>query len=406
MAAENKLSDKRIKALLGKSQVKQRVVSDGKGLSIRVSKSGAISFVMFYRLGGRDTPPVWLTLGRYPDMSLKMAREKRDQCRTWLAEGIDPRHRIGVIADEPQKPVTVKDALDYWIENYAKEKRGSWEVCQERFNRHIYKRLGNVPLSNCTVAMWVKCFDEIRETGPVVAGHTFRDVKQAIKFCRVRRYAIYSELDDFTTTDMGERAKKKDRVLTVDELRDVWVCLNKDIDNKYLEPGVRMVLTIALVFGCRGKEVRESRWDEWDIDNWVWTVPKENSKNGREIIRPIPPHLRQWIVNLKAIAIMEEKEYLMGDMSREQTCLSTIVCRLWRKFGHSKSWSLHDFRRVLATNLNDMGVNPYVVEQLLGHALPGVMGIYNRSQYMDEKLKALTMWCDYLNSLLVDEVAA
>ncbi|EAM9431173.1 DUF4102 domain-containing protein, partial [Salmonella enterica] len=63
MAAENKLSDKRIKALLSKPQDKQQVISDGRGLSIRVSKNGAVSFVMFYRLGGRETPPVWLTLG-------------------------------------------------------------------------------------------------------------------------------------------------------------------------------------------------------------------------------------------------------------------------------------------------------------------------------------------------------
>ncbi|HGB4867757.1 TPA: tyrosine-type recombinase/integrase [Salmonella enterica subsp. enterica serovar Muenchen] len=406
MAAENKLSDKRIKALLGKSQDKQQVISDGRGLSIRVSKSGAVSFVMFYRLGGRETPPVWLTLGKYPDMTLKMAREKRDQCRTWLADGTDPRHRIGFVTDESQRPVTVKDALEYWLEHYAREKRRAWVICQERFNRHIYSRLGNVPLSECTAAMWVKCFDEIRKSGPVVAGHTFRDVKQAIKFCRVRRFVIHNELDDFSTTDMGERAKKKDRVLTTDEIRDVWRCLNTDVENKYMGAGHKAAFTILVVFGCRGKEIRDSRWEEWDLDNWVWTVPKENSKNGREIIRPIPPHLRQWLLNLKTIASMEKKEYFMEGMSREQGAMSTTGSRLWRKFGHSKSWSLHDFRRVLATNLNDMGVNPHVVEQLLGHTLPGVMGIYNRSQYMDEKLKALTMWCDYLNSLLADEVAA
>lgn len=97
----------------------------------------------------------------------------------------------------------------------------------------------------------------------------------------------------------------------------------------------------------------------------------------------------------------------MGEVSRKQQTLSTIGGRLWCKMKHKKSWCLHDMRRVLATNLNDMGVDPHVVEQLLGHTLPGVMGIYNRSQYMDEKLRALTMWCDYLNSLIQpSEVAA
>ncbi|HDZ1767663.1 TPA: tyrosine-type recombinase/integrase [Klebsiella pneumoniae] len=78
----------------------------------------------------------------------------------------------------------------------------------------------------------------------------------------------------------------------------------------------------------------------------------------------------------------------------------TVGSRFWRKFRHEKSWCLHDLRRVLATNLNDMGVDPHVVEQLLGHTLPGVMGIYNRSQYLAAKLDALTRWVDYLNSLI------
>jgi hypothetical protein len=208
MAAENKLSDRQLKALQGKSQTKQRLISDGRGMSARVSKNGAVSFVMFYRLGGRDTSPIWLTLGKYPDMSLKMARDKRDECRAWLAEGIDPRHRIGLITDVSERPVTVKDALDYWLEYYAKPKRRTWEVCEQRFARYIYGRLGDVPLTLCNAAMWVKCFDEVRKTAPVAAGHTFRDVKQALKFCRVRRYAISNELEDFTVMDMGKGLKK------------------------------------------------------------------------------------------------------------------------------------------------------------------------------------------------------
>lgn len=222
MGAENKLSDKRLKNLLGKPLPRQQVISDGKGLSVRVSKTGTVSFVFFYRLGSRESPPVWLTLGKYPDMSLQAARGRRNQCRIWLAEGTDPRNRMMVLAEKTLKPVTVKDALEYWLEYYAKPARRTWQKCEERFKRYIYQRVGNVPLTDCSASMWIKCFDEIKKTAPVGAGHTFRDVKQALKFCRVRRFAISTELEDFGVSDMGARAKKRDRVLTVDELADVW----------------------------------------------------------------------------------------------------------------------------------------------------------------------------------------
>ena len=171
-------------------------------------------------------------------------------------------------------------------------------------------------------------------------------------------------------------------------------------NNSKLSPVNRVTLVIMIVFGCRGRELRESLWNEWDFKEWIWTVPKEHSKNGREIIRPIPPQIRQWLVNLRAIAEEEGTERLLNGEFSKQTVMSTVGSRFWRKFRHEKSWCLHDLRRVLATNLNDMGVDPHVVEQLLGHTLPGVMGIYNRSQYLAAKLDALTRWVDYLNSLI------
>lgn len=106
MAGENKLSDKALKGYLGKPREKQITIADGKGLSIRVSTKGAVSFVFFYRLAGGRAAPVWLTLGKYPDMSLKQAREKRDECRGWLADKRDPRIQIKIQAEERLKPVT------------------------------------------------------------------------------------------------------------------------------------------------------------------------------------------------------------------------------------------------------------------------------------------------------------
>ncbi|AXF78203.1 Arm DNA-binding domain-containing protein [Erwinia tracheiphila] len=74
MPAENKLSDKYLKSMSGTLSDRQKLVADGRGLSVRVSKAGRISFVFFYRTGDRTCPPVWLTLGQYPDMSLKQPR--------------------------------------------------------------------------------------------------------------------------------------------------------------------------------------------------------------------------------------------------------------------------------------------------------------------------------------------
>ena len=95
-----------------------------------------------------------MTPGRYPDMSLKMARGKREQCRSWLADGRDPPIQIKIAKVQTMRPVT-----------------------------------GEIPLADCSAQQWIACFDRFKKS-PVMAGQIFADAKQALKFCRMRRYAV------------------------------------------------------------------------------------------------------------------------------------------------------------------------------------------------------------------------
>ena len=109
MAGElNKLSDRKLKGLHGIPASKIEFYADGAGLSAKVTKAGGISWVFTYRLDGQKLHR--LTLGRYPDMSLKEARSSRDKCRQWLASGKDPKHQLALTTQETLKPVTVQEA--------------------------------------------------------------------------------------------------------------------------------------------------------------------------------------------------------------------------------------------------------------------------------------------------------
>lgn len=121
MAGTNKLSDKKLRSLLGVKRDSVITIADGEGLSIKVSMMGCISWVFSYRLGGRGSKLERIVLGRYPDMSLKMAREKRELCRKWYADGLNPRLELELSAEENLNPVTVHDALEYWLIHYARK---------------------------------------------------------------------------------------------------------------------------------------------------------------------------------------------------------------------------------------------------------------------------------------------
>lgn len=392
MAGTNKLSDKKLKALQNVERDAPSMFADGEGLSVKASRQGQLSWVFSYRLGGRGSKLERLTLGRYPDMSLKLAREKREQCRQWLAGGLDPKTELELTTEETLKPVTVQDALEYWLVNYARRKRSDEELVRAQLRKHIYPRLGRYPLTRCETRHWVACFDEINQTKPMTAGRMFQISKQALRFCKVRRYAASDALVFLSIQDVGQPSGQRDRVLSDSELADVWRCTDSDDQQPYYS----RLLKMLVLFGARTMEVRLSRWSEWDFNSWIWTVPKEHSKTREKIVRTIPEAIRPWLEELKRETW--KTGLLLGE-NRTRQAVSLKGRRLFKDFHHNEPWTLHDLRRTFSTGLNNMGIAPHIVELLLGHALPGVMAIYNRSLYLPEKLDALNKWYDRLELL-------
>ena len=99
--------------------------------------------------------------------------------------------------------------------------------------------------------------------------------------------------------------------------------------------------------------------------------------------------------------LLEENKrsgYLLGEL-KKNTAVSQVGAYIAHRLGHAEHWRLHDLRRTFSTGMNDMGIPPHIVELLLGHSLGGVMAVYNRSQYLPEKLDALNKWVERLDVL-------
>lgn len=170
-----KLFDKHLKAVLNRNHKKTFVLSDGEGLGARVSPLGAVQWQFRYYIDKKEKR---LDLGRYPDVSLVKARELARQYREWLAEGYDPKIQRALSRKETLTPITVKDALEYWLNEYADENRTNSEKHRSQFQRHIYPYIGELPLAQTETFHWIECFDRIRKgvrgerrPAPVAAGY-------------------------------------------------------------------------------------------------------------------------------------------------------------------------------------------------------------------------------------------
>ncbi|MEZ9303135.1 tyrosine-type recombinase/integrase [Vibrio breoganii] len=385
------LTDSKLKALDGKKHDKPPIkIADRDGLTLYHRKTGKLSFVFRYRFNRK---PNDLSIGTYPIVSLSEARTQTLEFKKILAQGQDPQLQRQLKREKTFDAITVQQALDYWLENYASKKRANYEKHRSQFERHIYPHIGHLPVEQCETRHWVKIFDDItngthQKPAPKASGYILQNTKQALKFCRNRQYAHSNALDDLNISDVAEHQNKKDRVLSWNELMDVWDWTGSTRSNWYYRNLVRLLI----VFGCRTQELRLSKVGEWDLQESIWTVPKDNSKTGMEIKRPIPDLLRPYIASLLDNA---QNDWLLGEVKRPEA-VSSYGRTLCQRLNHVEPWTLHDLRRTFATTLNDIEIEPYIVEQLLGHALGGVMAIYNRSQHIEKKRVTLTVWLDKL----------
>jgi integrase len=120
----------------------------------------------------------------------------------------------------------------------------------------------------------------MKKKTPVAAGYVFQMCKQALKFCRVRRYAVSTALEDLTIPDVGKKQAKKDRVLNDKEAGDLWAAISS---GTCFMPYYTRLLTILMVFGCRTQEARLSEWSEWDMDAWSGQFPKSTARAARRL---------------------------------------------------------------------------------------------------------------------------
>ncbi len=388
------LTDSKLKAMLkGHDDSRPRKVADREGLSVLWRKSGKVSFVYRYRYLGKQKD---VTLGTYTgkDSGLLLgdARRKVDELKTEHENGRDPALVLKLAKDERLKPVTVKDALEYWVESYAKKKRVNWEKTQSQFSAWIYPRIGDLPLVDCETRHWLQVFDDYQIKSPVGAGYCFQACKQALKYCRVRRFAISNVLDDLTIKDVAKPQRKKDRYLSLDEVNQLieWA---KPLTPHHYYANLALIL---LYTGARTQEVRLSNISEWNCEKWIWTVPKANSKTDVTIERPIPNAIRPLIKSLIKQNQQSKGNTLLLGEEKNSPAVSSYPQTLCRKLKHEK-WRWHDLRRTLATHLNEQGVNPFVVESLLGHSLQGTMAHYVHAGRLEEKRIALDTWEQMIN---------
>lgn len=389
------LTDTKLRKALGKKRDKIEVISDAHGLNVRLSISGSITFFYRYRWGGKAAQ---LTIGDYPTVSLSQARERRQQFRAWLKDGLDPRRQTVLEKQKKVDALTVREAFDYWEQYYCiPEGLVKINVNRRDFNNHIAPVLGNMVVDQTTKAHWLSLFDGMGRR--VVTGQMLGLMQRAFRFCSNRGVINFNPIESLRRSDVGLAAAVKDRRLSDEEIKTVWNVL-ADMKGRQ-----QLIMKFLILTGCRSTEIRTAKWDWFDFDERTWTIPASDYKTGKSVRRALPDAVVEMMSIIKETSVTKHVVTVSryngpeDDRPPMQPNVALFSAQIIAKTG-MKTWSLHDLRRTVATRLSELGAPPHVVEKLLGHHMAGVMARYNLHDYLDDQRHWLAVWQNHLEKLI------
>jgi integrase len=385
------------------------------GFGVRVTAGGTKSFVLFHRADGRKYLE---TLGRWDEnaqggtLTVRDAIVSADKLAKALKNGgrEDPRPERTRRLQDGDKPAdgTVSTLLDVYIARYLKVgKLRSAGMIEAQLERLVKPRIGKVGIYELKRSHISRMLDNIAdENGPRMADLALAYVRKAFNW-----YEVNGHDDDFTSPVVRGMARLKpsdrerERVLSDDEIRDVWAAVDTVTEPACFAAYVKTLLLTA----TRRSEASDMATTELEGD--LWTILAARYKTKRDHVIPLSIAALDMIRAQAPDKPAKNAHFVFSTtggakpfsgFSKAKLELDKAIAKIREREGRPpmENWTLHDERRTARTLLARAGVRDDIAERCLGHVIKGVEKVYNRYAYLDEKRAAFEALAQLVDRIL------
>jgi integrase len=360
------------------------------GFGVKVTPKGRKVFIVLYRTGGAGSKLRKYTIGPYGRITLHQARIAAQKVFAAKLEGRDPaaekrEANRRVVADR------VEDLLETFIAQRLSQNRSAGEISR-LLRREIGRPWGGRSIHQISKRDVIEVVSAIEQRGaPAAANKALKSIKTFLNWCVGRAVLDRSPAEG---VPLPTKEIARDRVLEDKELRHIILAARQ-----FGEPYGDIVELLALT-GQRREEVAQMRWEELDLAQRIWTIPKSRTKNAKAHV----VHLSsQSVAVLKCVK------------NRGPYVLSLLGLKPFQEFSKTKreldrlsgvtGWRLHDLRRTCVSGMARLGIAPHVADKILNHqsgTISGVAAVYQRHQFLSERKDALDRWGAHVASILAE----
>ena len=387
-----------------KPKEKPYKLSDSGGLYAEITPTGGKHWRMKYRYDGKEKK---LSIGSYPTISLKLARDARDQAKEKLAQGIDPSAAKQQAKADRQAQTVEAELLAYTFEQAFNDwhtfKQPSWtegysDDVLARGRMYLMPRLGKMALADIEPIDVLDTLKRCEQAGKL---DTLKKVRSILS--QVLRYAVGTQKLNTDPSrdvplDVFQKQEKRNHAHQVlpAEIRRIYQAIQQPYKGSFEVANAMRLLPLTVL---RANELCGLEWQEVDLVDRVLRIDAQRMKMKKAHIVPL---------SRQAVAILENQKahHKGGDyvfpspLTNSKPIRIEALLKAMRVQGIDKdTFTNHGWRHSFSTTMNERGFEPHIIELQLAHVLGGVQAVYNKAQYLDQRASMMQAWADWLEDL-------
>lgn len=369
-------------------------LSDGRGLFLYIGKGGSKGWRLRYFFGGKEK---MISLGIYPEVSLKDARNKCLDARRLIDDGIDPSSaRKEEKAEIQDTTETFESVAREWHTKYLQTwTEGHAKTIISRLENNVFPWIGTSPIKEVSAQDVLGLLRRIEARGAIESAHRVRGI-----IGQVFRYAVAAGM-----APSNPAADLRGALTPVVEKHHASITDPKEIgpllraiDGYSGHNVTRCALQLAPLVFVRPGELRHAEWEEIDLEAAEWRIPASKMKAREQHLVPL---------SRQALEVLEDLQPLTGPSgyvfpsirTKDKPMSENTVNAALRRLGYtSDEMTGHGFRSMASTILNEQGWTPDAIERQLAHAERNqVRAAYNYAEHLPERKRMMQAWADYLD---------
>ncbi len=361
-------------------------VNDGRGLCLEVRTNG--SKIWRFRFKKLDGKYSMISLGQYPEISLSDARDRAAEKRKLVAH---------------DKPVISKgNDFESVFNEWHKKNLHTWTKTHgnqilQRINTYIIPWLGSRSIQDITGPELLTAIRRIEKKGYLELAH------RVLQICsKVFQYAVASGLAErnpaMDIQGALQPAKKRNWPAPKDPKQVRALLLS--IDEYQGSPVTVCALKFHILTFVRPGELRHAEWAEIELDENLWRIPAKKTKKKRDHLVPLSRQALEVLEEIRPLT-SDSKYVFPSERSKKRAMSDNCLNAALRRMGYTKDEIVaHGFRHMASTLLHEQGWQSHVIEKQLAHTDSNkIRGVYNKAEYLNERIRLMQGWADFLDGL-------